>query len=112
MLILYTTQCCSTTGEVITTALYCKHWSYSSGERSEPTVTLQEEDFHWNLNFTISLMANLLNVNSVYLKSFRNLLMTAYIIEIQKSRVANINSVKLTILSQVAKLNSVYIFIP
>ena len=31
MLILYTIQRCSTTREVITTALYCKHWSYSPG---------------------------------------------------------------------------------
>ena len=33
MIILYTTQCCSTTREVITTALYCKHQSYYPGER-------------------------------------------------------------------------------
>ena len=36
--------------------------------------------------------------------------MIAFIIEIQKSKIANINSVNLTNLSQVAKLNSVYIF--
>ena len=35
MLILYTTLYCSTAGEVISTALYCKHWSYSPGEQSE-----------------------------------------------------------------------------
>ena len=29
MLILYTTVSCSTAGEGISTALYCKHWSYS-----------------------------------------------------------------------------------
>ena len=34
MLILCTTQCCTTTIEVISTALYCKHWSYSQGEQS------------------------------------------------------------------------------
>ena len=34
MLFLYTTLSCSTAGEVISTALYCKHWSYSPGERS------------------------------------------------------------------------------
>ena len=28
--------------------------------------TLQEENFHLNLNFAISLMANLLNLNSTY----------------------------------------------
>ena len=33
MLILYTTLLsCSTAGEVILTALYCKHWSYPPGE--------------------------------------------------------------------------------
>ena len=31
MHILYTTQCWSTTREVITTALYCKHWIYLPG---------------------------------------------------------------------------------
>ena len=33
MIILYTTQCFSTTGEVISTASYCKHRSYYPGER-------------------------------------------------------------------------------
>ena len=33
MLIMYTTQCWSATREVITTALCCKYWSYSLGER-------------------------------------------------------------------------------
>ena len=42
---------------------------------------------------------------------FRNLSMIAYIIEIKKSKFANIKSVNLTKLSQVAKLNSEYIFI-
>ena len=35
MLFLYTTLSCFTAGEVISTALYCKNWSYSPGERSE-----------------------------------------------------------------------------
>ena len=52
--------------------------------------TLQEEKFHWNLNFAISLMANSLNFNSAYYTSFRNLSIIAYIIEIQKSKFANI----------------------
>ena len=34
-LILCTTLSCYTAGEVISTALYCKHWSFSPGERSE-----------------------------------------------------------------------------
>ena len=34
MLILCGTLCCTTTREVITAALYYKHWSYSPGERS------------------------------------------------------------------------------
>ena len=35
MPILYTTLTCSAAGEVISTAIYRKHWSYSPGERSE-----------------------------------------------------------------------------
>ena len=75
--------------------------------------TLQRETFHWNLNIAISLMANLLNLNSVYY-IFRNLSMIAYMTEIQKSKFAIIlifNSVNLNNLSQAAKLNSVYILI-
>ena len=32
MYIIYTTQCCYTTREVITTALDCKHWIYLPGQ--------------------------------------------------------------------------------
>ena len=32
--------------------------------------TLQEEKFHWNLNFAILPMANLLNLNSAYIETF------------------------------------------
>ena len=52
--------------------------------------TLREENFHWNLNSAISLMANSLNLNYVYCFIFRNLSMIAYLIEIQKSKFANI----------------------
>ena len=52
--------------------------------------TLQKENFHWNINFAISLMTNLVNLNSAYYYIFRNLSMTAYLIEIQKSTLANI----------------------
>ena len=41
---------------------------------------VQEEDFHWNLNFAISLMGNSLNLNSTYYFIFRNLSMIAYIV--------------------------------
>ena len=51
---------------------------------------LQEEHFYWILNFAISLMANSLNLNSAYYYIFRNLLMMANIIQIQKSKFANI----------------------
>ena len=50
----------------------------------------REENFHWNSNIVISLMANSLNLNSAYLKIFTNLSMIAYIIEFQKSKFANI----------------------
>ena len=36
-------------------------------------IVLQEESFHWNLNFAISLMANLINLNSIYYYIFGNL---------------------------------------
>ena len=38
MLILYTAQSCSTAGEGISTALYCKHRSYSPGELQHSTA--------------------------------------------------------------------------
>mgnify|MGYP001795409308 CR=1 FL=1 len=40
-------------------------------------LTLQAQNFHWNLNFAISLMANSLNLNITYLKAFTNLSMIA-----------------------------------
>ena len=52
--------------------------------------TLHKENFLWNLNIAFSLVENLLNLNSVYLKIFINLSMIAYIIRIQKSNFANI----------------------
>ena len=75
------------------------------------TDTLQEPHFHWNLNFAISLMANSLNLNSAYNYVFRNLSMIAYMIEFQNQNSLIFLSLKLTSLSQVAKLNAVYIFI-
>ena len=53
-------------------------------------TTLQVENFHWNLNFATSLMVNSLYSNSAYKQLFRNLSMIGYIIEIQKSKFANI----------------------
>ena len=56
-------------------------------------------------------MESSLNLISAHYYIFRNLSMIAYMIEIQKSKFANIYFlVFLTNLSQVAKLNSVYIF--
>ena len=53
--------------------------------------TQTEKKIYWNLNFAISLMADLLNLNSAYYYYiFRNLSMTVYIIGIQKSALANI----------------------
>ena len=37
-LILYTAQSCSTAGEVISTALYCKHWCYFPGPVERATL--------------------------------------------------------------------------
>ena len=53
-------------------------------------VLIQEEKCEWNLNFAISLMANSLNLNSTDYNTFRNLSMIALVIEIQKSKSANI----------------------
>ena len=76
--------------------------------------TQQEENLNWVLIFAILLMANSLNLNSAHYARyyiFRNLSMVAYIINIQNQNSLIFNSVNLTILSQAAKLNSVYIFI-
>ena len=62
-------------------------------------------NFFWNFNF-VSFPEG--KFESALLKIFTNLSMIAYIIETQKFK---FNSVKLTILSQVAKLIYVYIFI-
>ena len=74
--------------------------------------TLQEKDFHPNKNFAISLMANSLNLNSIYLLLyFRNLSSIAYIIEIKNQKLLIFISLKSTNLIKVANLNYVYILI-
>ena len=50
-------------------------------------ITLQEENFHWNLN--VAILPNLLNLNSAYYKIFTKLSMIAYINKFQKSKFAN-----------------------
>ena len=55
-------------------------------------------------NLNISLMANLLNLNSAHYNIFRYVSMTVYMIEIEKNSLI-FNSVIVTILSQVTKLN-------
>ena len=52
-------------------------------------------------------MANLLNLISAYYYIFRDFLMTAYMIEIQKSKFANIYFCEFNDLRQVTKLNSI-----
>ena len=70
------------------------------GSKMDFWFTLQDKNLNWNLNFAISL-----NLNSAYIYIFRDLSvsMVAHIIKTQKSKFANIR--------QVAKLNSMYIFI-
>ena len=53
-------------------------------------IPYMEENFNWNLNFAVSLIANSLNLNPAYYYIFWNLSMIAYIIEVQKSKFANI----------------------
>ena len=52
--------------------------------------TLQEEYFHWNSNFAILRMTNLLNFNSAKSYIFKNLSMMAYITKIHKSKFSTI----------------------
>ena len=54
------------------------------------TNTLCEQNFHSNLNFAISLMANSLNLNSACNYIFWNLSVVVYINEFQKSIIVNI----------------------
>ena len=56
-----------------------------------PTI-LQEENFHWHLNFPISLMANSLCFYSAKHFMFRNFSMKAYIIAFRKLKFAKLNS--------------------
>ena len=51
---------------------------------------LQDGSFHWNLKFAILLMAKSLDLNSADYYIFRNLSMTAQMIEIQESKFANV----------------------
>ena len=57
--------------------------------------TLQEEKFHRNLNFAISLMANSLKLIFAYHYTFRNLTMIAHIIEIKNQNSLIFNSVNM-----------------
>ena len=63
---------------------------FSSFDKRHSMSILQDESFHWNLNFAISLMAKSLDLNSSNYYIFRNLSMIAYMIEIQESKFANI----------------------
>ena len=81
--------------------------------RFTKSTPLQERNFHCNLNFAISLMANLLNLNSAYYYILRNLLMLAYTMNFKNQNllIHVFNSVNVTNLSQVAELISLCIFI-
>ena len=62
-------------------------------EYNKPNIvanTLQERNFHRNLNFAILLMAKSLNFNSAYYYIVGNLSMIGYIIEFEKLELANI----------------------
>ena len=53
-------------------------------------ITLEEENFHWKVNFAHFDNGYLLNLNSAYHYIFRNISMIAYMVEIQKSKIAYI----------------------
>ena len=71
-----------------TGSLSCRIRKKYSETHHNRHITLQEENFHWNLDFTVSLMANYLDTYSVYYHIFRNLSMTAYIIEILEIKIS------------------------
>ena len=50
-------------------------------------TTLQEENFHWNLNFAIFANGKFAKVKVCLFLYFRNLSIIAYIIEIQKTKI-------------------------
>ena len=52
--------------------------------------TLKEENFHWYLIFATSLMANSLNLNSVYSYIYRNISVITLIIEIQINKIGHL----------------------
>ena len=64
----------------------------------------------WNLNFTISLLATLPNLISLIINNFFKKLSMIWL-KFKNKNSLIFNSVNLTYLSQVAKLNSLYIFI-
>ena len=51
--------------------LTAKTAAINSSQEVSPYALVQEENFHWILNFATSLMANQLNSNSVYYNSFQ-----------------------------------------
>ena len=63
---------------------------FSSFDKRHSMSILQDESFHRNLNFAISLMAKSLDLNSAYNYIYRNLSMIASMTEIQESKFANI----------------------
>ena len=65
-------------------SLSCKTITIDIVVNGDATITLQEENFHWHLNFAILLKENSLNLNSAFISIFRNLSMIAFIIWMQK----------------------------
>ena len=51
--------------------------------------TLKEENFHWYFSFATSLMANSLNLISVYSYIYRNISVITFIIEIQINKIGH-----------------------
>ena len=58
-------------------------------------ITLQEENFHWNLNFAILLMENLLNLNPSCYYNFRNFKIIAHVNKIKNSLMFNYSNLAL-----------------
>ena len=73
--------------------------------------SLQEENFHWNVNFAILLLANSLKLSFAYYYIFRNLQRQFIWLKFKNQNSLIFNLMYFTNLSQVAKLNYVYMYI-
>ena len=100
-------------GSYVEILMVCKCFISQLGLGAAPSICVlcNISTGNRNLNFVILLMATLINFNSTYYQFFFQCFkMITSLTIIQKSKFANIMSVNLTILYQVAQLNSKYMY--